>query len=230
MLPKLTAFDSRVRKESHLLSTALQLTNQNHKESKNNHFCIFKLKLKIVMQNPWKTLKTKEVYDNPWINVTHRDVINPGGGKGIYGVVHFKNLAIGIVPLDKDLNTWLVGQYRYTMDEYTWEIPEGGGIVGVDPLEGAKRELQEETGIVAASWLKITDLATSNSVTDERGIIYVARDLTFGEAEPEESEDLKVKKIPFSEAVEMVMRGEITDSLAMIGIMKVKLMLDRGEL
>lgn len=182
------------------------------------------------MQNPWKTIKTKEVYDNPWIRVTHRDVINPGGGEGIYGVVHFKNLAIGIVPLDENLNTYLVGQYRYTMDEYTWEIPEGGGIIGVDPLEGAKRELQEETGISAANWLKITDLATSNSVTDERGVIYLARDLTYGEATPEETEDLKIKKVPFSEAVEMVLRGEITDSLAMIGIMKVKLMLDRGEL
>ena len=182
------------------------------------------------MQNPWKTIKIKEVYDNPWIQVTHRDVINPGGGEGIYGMVHFKNLAIGIVPLDEDGNTWLVGQYRYTLEEYTWEIPEGGGRIGLNPLEGAQRELQEETGITAANWLKITDLATSNSVTDERGVIYVARDLTFGEAAPEESEDLRIKKIPFTDAVEMVMRGEITDSLAMIGIMKVKLMLDRGEL
>jgi len=182
------------------------------------------------MENPWKTLNTKEVYDNPWINVSHREIINPGGGNGIYGVVHFKNLAIGIVPLDEDMNTWLVGQYRYTMKEYTWEIPEGGGLVDVDPLEGAQRELLEETGITAASWLKVGDLATSNSVTDERGVVYVARDLTFGEAMPEESEDLKVKKIPFTEAVEMVMDGRITDALAMIGIMKVKLMLDRGEL
>lgn len=182
------------------------------------------------MQNPWKTLNIKEIYDNPWIQVTHRDVVNPGGGKGIYGVVHFKNIAIGIVPLDKDMNTWLVGQYRYTMNEYTWEIPEGGGIIGIDPLLGAQRELREETGITAENWLKITDLSTSNSVTDERGVIFVARNLTFGEAAPEESEDLKIKKIPFSEAVDMVMRGEITDSLAMIGIMKVKLMLDRGEL
>jgi len=182
------------------------------------------------MQNPWKTINTKEAYDNPWIQVTHRDVINPGGGEGIYGVVHFKNLAIGIIPLDEDMNTWLVGQYRYTMNEYTWEIPEGGGIIGVNPLEGAKRELEEETGITAANWLKITDLATSNSVTDERGVVYVARDLSYGEANPEESEDLRIKKLPFSEVVEMVMRGEITDSVAMIGIMKVKLMMDRGEL
>ena len=182
------------------------------------------------MKNPWKTLKSKEIYDNPWIRVTHRDVINPGGGEGIYGVVHFKNWAIGIVPLGEDLNTWLVGQYRYTLDEYSWEIPEGGGLVGTNPLDGAKRELKEETGITAANWLKITDLVTSNSVTDERGVVYVARGLSYGESAPEESEDLKIKKIPFSEAVEMVMRGEITDSLAMIGIMKVKLMLDRGEL
>lgn len=182
------------------------------------------------MQNPWKTLKTEEVYDNPWIRVSHRDVINPGGGKGIYGMVHFKNLAIGIVPLDEDMNICLVGQYRYPLKEYSWEIPEGGSKRGVDPLEGAKRELQEETGIKAKEWLKIGELATSNAVTDEKGIIYLARNLTYGKASPEESEDLRIMKIPFDEAVEMVMKGEITDSLAMIGIMKVKLMLDRGEL
>lgn len=181
-------------------------------------------------KNPWTTLTEKVVYDNPWISISHRDVLNPSGGKGIYGLVHFKNLAIGIVPLDKDYNTWLVGQYRYTLNAYSWEIPEGGGIIGTPSLDAAKRELKEETGIEAAKWTKITDLHTSNSVTDEAGLVYVAQDLTFGESEPEETEDLVVRKLPFSEAVEMVMNGTITDALAMIGIMKTQLLIDRGLL
>jgi len=181
-------------------------------------------------KNPWQTLKVKEVYDNPWIKITHRDVLNPSGNPGIYGVVHFKNLAIGIVPLDKDLNTWLVGQYRYTLNQYSWEIPEGGGIHGTPPLDSAKRELLEETGITAKKWTKILDLHTSNSVTDEVGLAYVAQDLTFGTAEPEDTEDLLIKKLPFSQAVDMVMNGEITDALAMVSILKVELMLQKGLL
>lgn len=181
-------------------------------------------------KSPWQTLSVKEVYDNPWIKITHRDVINPSGNTGIYGVVHFKNLAIGIVPLDKDLNTWLVGQYRYTLDAYSWEIPEGGGLHGSPPLEAAKRELLEETGITAHKWTKIADLHTSNSVTDEAGCVYVAQELSFGEAEPEDTEDLVVKKLPFKEAVEMVLNGQITDALAMVAILKVNLLLQRGHL
>lgn len=175
-------------------------------------------------KNPWTTLSAKEVYDNPWIQITHRDVLTPAGTSGIYGKVHFKNTAIGILPLDQDNHTWLVGQYRYTLDEYHWEIPEGGGPLGTDPLEAAKRELLEETGITARSWTKILDMHTSNSVTDEHGVAYIARDLSFGEAEPEETEDLKVIRVPFSEALAMVMDGRITDSLSMITIMKVALM------
>ncbi len=181
-------------------------------------------------KNPWKTLSVAEVYDNPWIKVTHREVLTPAGTPGIYGQVHFKNTAIGIVPLDKELNTWLVGQYRYTLNAYSWEIPEGGGAVNASNLDAAKRELQEETGIQAERWTKILDLHTSNSVTDEYGLAYVAQGLSFGEAEPEDTEELQVRKLPFAEAVEMVMRGEITDALAMTAILKTKLLLDRGEL
>src|SRR5690349_13764017 len=106
-------------------------------------------------ENPWTTLSEKEVYDNPWINVTEYQVINPSGGRGIYGKVHFKNYAIGILPLDEELNTWLVGQYRYTIDQYSWEIPEGGGPLNISPLESAKRELLEETGLTASDWTEI---------------------------------------------------------------------------
>ncbi len=182
------------------------------------------------IENPWQTLTIKEVYDNPWIQVSHREVLTPAGTPGIYGMVHFKNLAIGIVPLDEEGNTWLVGQYRYTLEAYSWEIPEGGGPLGTDPLLSAQRELEEETGIKAQQWTPILNLHTSNSVTDEYGIAYVAQGLSFGEAQPEETEDLVVKKLPLAEAVEMVMRGEITDSLAIAALLKTKLLLDREEL
>ncbi len=182
------------------------------------------------MKNPWKTLANEVKYDNPWIQVSHRDVINPGGGKGIYGMVHFKNLAIAIVPLDEDLNTWIVGQYRYTLEAYSWEIPEGGGLLGVDPIKSAKRELKEETGVSANKWTKILDMHMSNSVSDEASITYVAQDLTIGEAEPEESEDLVVKKLPFEKVFQMAMNGEITDALAVASIFKVQIMLEKGLL
>lgn len=170
--------------------------------------------------NPWKTLSTREIYDNPWIKVTESDIINPGGGKGIYGVVSFKNKAIGVVPVDAEGYTYLVGQYRYTLNEYSWEIPEGGGPMHETPLEAAKRELLEETGCTAADWKKIARIHTSNSVTDEEGFIFLATGLSFGASHPEETEDLEVRKIHLKEAVEMVMRDEITDSLSIAGILK----------
>ena len=182
------------------------------------------------MENPWQTLDTTEKYANPWISIKHSNVINPSGNNGIYGVVHFKNLAIGILPVDEEWNTWLVGQYRYPLDMYSWEIPEGGCPVGTSPLETAKRELIEETGIIAEEWTKILDIHVSNSVTDETGMIFLARGLSFGEAEPEETEDLQIKKVPFQTAFEMVMNGEITDSLSMVGILKLKLLLDSGAI
>ncbi|PHN01409.1 NUDIX domain-containing protein [Flavilitoribacter nigricans] len=180
------------------------------------------------MENPWKTINKRTVYENPWISVTHREVINPSGNEGIYGVVHFKNLAIGIVPLDEHGYTWLVGQYRYTLDRYSWEIPEGGCPVGTSPLESAKRELLEETGITAARWEHILDFHLSNSVSDEAGMAFIARDLSFGEAQPEETEDLLVKKVPFTEALEMIYRGEITDSLSIMGLLRAKVWLEEG--
>lgn len=177
------------------------------------------------MHNPWRTLSIQEVYDNPWIKVTHREVLTPAGTPGIYGVVHFKNIAIGIVPVDEEGNTWLVGQYRYTLNQYSWEIPEGGCPEGTDPLDTAKRELKEETGIEATHWENLLDFHTSNSVTDEYGIAYLATGLSYGAAEPEETEDLQVKKLPLQEAIDMVMRGEITDSLSVMALLKVRILL-----
>ena len=180
--------------------------------------------------NPWQVLAEKPVYDNKWISVTEYNVINPSGGKGIYGKVHFKNRAIGILPLDEAMNTWLVGQYRFTLNEYSWEIPEGGGPIGIEPLASAKRELLEETGLVAGEWIKLMDFHLSNSVSDEYGQIFLARQLTQHAAEPEETEQLQVKKIPFEEAYAMVEEGKITDSISVAAIQKVKLMLLEGRL
>jgi 8-oxo-dGTP pyrophosphatase MutT (NUDIX family) len=181
-------------------------------------------------QNPWKVIAEKNIYDNPWINLTEFDVINPGGGKGIYGKVHFKNIAVGVIVLDDSLNTYLVGQYRFTLNAYSWEIPEGGGILGTDPLASAKRELVEETGLVANRWQKLFDMHLSNSVSDEIGIVFLARDLKQGKAAPEETEQIAIKKIPFAEAVEMVENGKITDSMSVAAIYKVQLLLAQGKL
>lgn len=161
-------------------------------------------------------------YDNPWITVTEYQVINPSGGRGIYGKVHFKNKAIGIIPVDKDLNTWLVGQYRYTLNQWHWEIPEGGGPLTDAPVESAKRELREETGLIARSWSEVVHLHTSNSVTDEEGHIFLAEDLEEGESALEETEaDLKVWKLPLRDALQMVLDGKITDSMSVMAILKV---------
>ena len=172
-------------------------------------------------ENNWQTISSHTVYENPWISVAHRNVINPGGKPGIYGVVGFKNKAIGIVPLDENGFIYLVGQYRYTLGEYSWEIPEGGGPLCEDPLAAAKRELQEETGLEAEQWRQIGRIHTSNSVTDEEGFIYLATGLNQGTPNPEESEDLRIRKIPLAEAVNMVMRAEITDSISMTAILMV---------
>lgn len=176
-------------------------------------------------KNPWQIISGKNVYDNKWINVTEYDVVNPNGGKGIYGKVHFKNIAIGIVVLDADMDTYLVGQYRFTINEYSWEIPEGGGDLDTDPLESAKRELLEETGLVAHEWTPVLKMHLSNSVSDEYSIIYLARNLEQHTAMPEETEQLVVRKLPFQEAWEMVQEGLITDAMSIAAIQKVKWML-----
>jgi len=172
--------------------------------------------------NPWKPQSSKNIYENPWFALDEEDVINPAGGLSQYGRISFKNLAIGIIPLDENNNTWLVGQYRYVPDYYSWEIPMGGGPLNIDPLESARRELKEETGLIANDWQELMKLHTSNSVTDERGLVYIARDLTQGETEFEETEELLIQKLPLDEAVERVLSGEITDAISVAGLLKLK--------
>lgn len=179
-------------------------------------------------ENPWITNTSEKVYESPWIKVTKHDVLNPAGKPATYSTVHFKGLAIGVLALDNELNTWLVGQWRYPVNEYSWEIPEGGGALDVEPVESARRELKEETGIVAKNYKEIMRMHLSNSATDELAIVYVATDLTFENSEPEESEVLQLKKLPFSEAYQWVMDGKITDAITVAAILKTKIMLESG--
>lgn len=169
-------------------------------------------------ENPWQTISSRESYDNPWIKVRHDDVIRPDGQLGIYGVVHFKNRAIGVLPIDAEGCTWLVGQYRYTLHEYSWEIPEGGGPLDEAPLAAAQRELLEETGLVAKHWELLGRAHLSNSVSDEEALYYLATGLTEGEAQPEGTERLQIRRVLFAEALRMVQSGEITDALSVLTI------------
>jgi len=180
--------------------------------------------------NPWQITSQKEIYDNPWINLTEYQVINPSGNPGIYGKIHFKNIAIGILPLDDEMNTYLVGQYRFALGQYSWEMPEGGGPLGIDPIESAKRELLEETGLKAEDWSELVRIHLSNSVSDELSIIYLARNLAQFEAEPEDTEQLIVKKLPFETVYQMVCDGEITDSMTVAAVLKLKLLMLENKL
>lgn len=171
--------------------------------------------------NTWKTLNSELIYESPWIAVNKHQTINPAGNPAIYSVVNFKNLAIGIIPLSTDGYTWLVGQWRYPLNAYSWEIPEGGGPIGEAPIETAKRELKEETGIIAEKFKEIMQLHLSNSATDEHAYVFLATDLSFTDAEPEETEDLQVKKIHINDAYQMVLNGEITDAISVAAIFKV---------
>lgn len=182
------------------------------------------------LENPWKTLKSELVYESPWIAINKHDVLNPAGNSATYSVVNFKNLAIGILPLDENLNTWLVGQYRYPTNEYSWEIPEGGGKFTDTPVETAARELKEETGIVAKEFTELMRMHLSNSATDELAIVYIAQGLSFEDSEPEESEVLQVKKIHINDVFDLVMKGEIKDGITVAAVLKIKYLIDNNLL
>src|SRR5262245_61579297 len=131
-------------------------------------------------RNPWTRLSRRTTYENPWITVYEDQVLRPDGQPGIYGMVHFKNLAVGVVALDDQDRVLLVGQYRYTLDRYSWEIPEGGAPAGEEPLAAAQRELREETGCTASRWRELLRAHLSNSVSDELAILFLAQDLSAG--------------------------------------------------
>lgn len=169
----------------------------------------------------WKTKNSRVVYENPWIKISHEEVITPHNTDGIYGVVHFKNTAIGVVPIDADGNTWLVKQSRYTLNQFTWEIPEGGCPQGEHPLRAAQRELEEEVGLIANDWQELMTMHLSNSVTDELCIVFIARELSTGKQQLEATEDIEYKKLPLKEAIVMVKRGEITDAISVAALLRI---------
>ncbi len=171
----------------------------------------------------WKVKSSRIAYENPWIKVTHDEVITPKGTEGIYGTVHFKNTAIGVLPIDDEGNTWLVRQSRYTLNQYTWEIPEGGCPEGEDPINAARRELEEEVGLKAVDITELMRMHLSNSVSDELAIIFIATGLSVGQQALEPTEDIEYKKIPLAEAIDMVKRGEITDSISVAALLRISL-------
>jgi 8-oxo-dGTP pyrophosphatase MutT (NUDIX family) len=169
--------------------------------------------------NPWTTRSTRLIYENPWIRLREDQVTRPDGNPGIYGVVEFKNSAVGILPVDEQGRVWLVGQYRYPLRAYSWEIPEGGGPVGESPETTAERELCEETGLRAAHLELVATVHLSNSVSDELGFVFRATGLTQGERAPEGTEKIEVRRFEWHEAIAILKRGEITDSLSVIALL-----------
>ncbi len=175
-------------------------------------------------RNPWQTITSEQVYDNPWITVREDRVIRPDGEPGIYGVVHFKNIAVGVLAVEEDY-IYLVGQHRYPLEKYSWEIPEGGCPEGEEPLRAARRELREETGLEAARWRRLGEAYLSNSVADEYAVWFLATGLVPRERSPEGTERLDVRRVPLHEALEMALDGEITDALSLVAIMSYALQL-----
>lgn len=172
---------------------------------------------------PWTRTSRRVAYDNPWITVWHDEVIRPDGSPGIYGVVHFVSRAAGVVVLDDDDRVLLVGQHRYTLGVYSWEIPEGGVGPGESAIDGARRELREETGVEADAWRELAQVHLSNSVSDEAGVVFAAHATSHGQAAPEPSEELAVRWIPFGEALAMTTDGRITDAITIIGLQRIAL-------
>jgi 8-oxo-dGTP pyrophosphatase MutT (NUDIX family) len=168
--------------------------------------------------NPWLIVSSQQVYDNPWITVREDRVVRPDGEPGIYGVVHYKNIAVGVLAIEED-QVYLVGQYRYPLERYSWEIPEGGCPEGEEPLRAAQRELREETGLEAARWRRLGEAYLSNSVADEYAVWFLATGLSPGEQRPEGTERLSVRRVSLHEALGLVLNGEITDALSILAIM-----------
>jgi 8-oxo-dGTP pyrophosphatase MutT (NUDIX family) len=162
-------------------------------------------------------------YENDWITIWHDVVTRPDGAPGVYGIVHFANLAVGVVAIDADDRVLLVGQHRYALDEYSWEIPEGGVPDGERALAGAQRELREETGVDAADWVELCRSHLSNSVSDELAILFRATGLTTGVATPDGTEALDVRWVPFDDVLAMTLDGRITDALTVLAVQRVAL-------
>jgi len=175
------------------------------------------------VKNPWKTLASRSVYENPWIRVREDRVIRPDGNEGIYSVVSPRGLAVKVVAIDAQERVHLVGQHRYPTDMLSWEIPGGAAEPGEPPLVTAQRELREEAGLEARTWTQLGGrIQTNNSIMDELGFLYLARDLvSVGAPSPDAEEAFVQRLVPFAEALRMSDAGEIEDVMTLIGLMRV---------
>ena len=178
----------------------------------------------------WSVRSARTAYENPWLIVRHYEAIAPTGNPAIYGVVSFKNFAIAILPLHDDGQVTLVGQHRMPLADYSWEIPEGGGPIGVDPLESAKRELQEEAGLVAADWREVLRFQLSNSISDERGFGFIATALSPAPVDPDPTEALQIARVPFRQALDLAVSGHMTDAMTVAMLLRAYHMAREGEL
>lgn len=181
---------------------------------------------------PWTRGPARPKYENLWISVTEFDATAPTGKPALYGLVSYQNLAIAILPLFDDGTTVLVGQHRFPLGNYSWEIPEGGGPLSDDPLESAKRELAEETGLQAAEWREVLQAELSNSVSDERAVGFLALGLspTADAHHADDTEDLARVRVPFREALDAAMAGHLKDVLTVAMLLKAYHMAHEGLL
>lgn len=178
----------------------------------------------------WQVLNERPVFENDWIRLTQHDVVKPGGVERLYTRLHWKRKAVGVVALDRDGSTWIVGQHRFPFRAWSWEVPEGGSDPGEDPLETAKRELKEEVGVTAGHWREVLRLQLSNALNDEVAFGYLATDVREGAAEPEESELLEVRRLPFRELARMVLAGDIQDAITVALVLKLQALARAGDL
>jgi 8-oxo-dGTP pyrophosphatase MutT (NUDIX family) len=181
-------------------------------------------------QNPWRILGKRQHYDDPWLTLVEHDVENAAGKCSTYATVHFKKRGLAVLPVDREGHVYLVGQYRFGVRRYGWEVPAGGADADEAALETARRELAEEMGFAAAQWCEILRVYISGSLTDEQAVAFVAWDLAPRRPKPDEQEVLAVRRMPFAEAVDMACGGGIADVLSVAVILRVRLMAERGEL
>jgi 8-oxo-dGTP pyrophosphatase MutT (NUDIX family) len=179
---------------------------------------------------PWTAGPGRLLYDTRWIKLIEYDAVAPTGRTTTYGVVRFQNLAAGVVPLHEDGTVTLVGQQRFALRNYEWEIPEGGVPFDEDPLVGAKRELREEVGLEAKEWREILRLQLSNSITDERAVCFLARDFTPVPIDPDETEILDIVRVPFRDLLAEIAAGRIQDVMTVAATLRVHHMAASGEL
>jgi 8-oxo-dGTP pyrophosphatase MutT (NUDIX family) len=177
----------------------------------------------MTMRNPWRTLSSRTLYRNPWLTLREDKVIRPDGAEGIYSVVEVQP-SCGIVAINDENKIALVGQWRYVHNRYSLEIPTGGSEQDETPLDAAKRELLEETGLTARDWTALGTIDNSNGATTDVAHLFLARNLTTGPAVPQGDEQIELRWMSFADAVLSVMNGEITESVSVAAILKVELL------